>query len=189
MRKLILCTDGSAKLNSNNKYDSGSAYILFDTDLNIIGRESLLLKGKTNNYAEMYSIFNGLKYIYEKVDLNNISKLIVVSDSQLCIKSLTEWMDSWLVKSKDEVLKNSSGDNVANQELIKSTYIYALLLLQVTDVVFAHVNSHQSKSKIEKAYSAFCIKNKNASMSFEEFLQVFEANNLCDKMAKKELGI
>lgn len=189
MNKYILCTDGSAKLVGDSIYDSASAFCLFDEKMNIIKKDSEYLKGKTNNYAEMYAIFKGTKFVMENCNLDYIDSLIIVSDSNLCISSLSIWMPGWIKNSKNEILINSTGQPVANQELIKSTFINILILNNNIDVLYTHINSHQSKNKLFSNYNKFCFKNGKEIVSFNEYTKIFEANDICDKLAKKKLGI
>lgn len=189
MSKFILCTDGSAKLRTEGVYDSAYAYCLYDENLTIIKTDSGLLKGKTNNYAEMFAIFKGTKYILENCKLDDIEELIIVSDSQLCVKSLSEWFPGWIKSSKDEVLINSTGKPVINQELIKSTFINTLILNTKIKVIYIHINSHQSKKKILCSYNKYCFVDGRVVIDFNEYMKIFEANELCDSLAKRELGI
>lgn len=189
MNKYILCTDGSAKLVGDSIYDSASAFCLFDEKMNIIKKGSEYLKGKTNNYAEMYAIFKGTKFIMEHCILDDVDRLVIVSDSKLCISSLSIWMPGWIKNSKNEILVNSTGQPVANQELIKSTFINILILNNSLDVLYTHINSHQAKNKLLSNYDKFCFKNGKEIISFNEYTKIFEANDICDKLAKKELGI
>ena len=98
-------------------------------------------------------------------------------------------MPGWIKNSKNEILFNSTGQPVANQELIKSTFINTLILNNSLDVLYTHINSHQSKNKLICNYDKFCSKNGKEIISFNEYTKIFEANDICDKLAKKELGI
>jgi len=189
MNKYILCTDGSAKIRTEGVYDSAYAFCLYDNNMKIIKTDSGLLKGKTNNYAEMYAIFRGTKYILEHCNLEEIDNIIIVSDSNLCLQSLSTWFPSWMKASNDEVLINSTGKPVINQELIKSTFINTLILNTKTKIIYNHINSHQSKAKLLSNYNKYCYVNGEEILSFSEYEKVYEANDLCDTLAKKELGI
>lgn len=189
MSKYILCTDGSAKLRTEGVYDSAYAFCLYDSNMNIIKTDSGLLKGKTNNYAEMYAIFKGTKYILEHCSLDGVDNIIIISDSNLCINSLTTWFPGWMKSSNDETLINSTGKPVINQEIIKSTFINTLILNTKTNVLYNHINSHQSKTKLLSNYNKYCFVNGKEILSFAEYEKVYQANDLCDRLAKKELGI
>lgn len=189
MSKYILCTDGSAKSKINGTFDSAYAFCLYDNNMNIIKTNSGFLKGKTNNYAEMYAIFKGTKYLLEHCTLEGIDTIIIISDSNLCINSLTTWFTGWMKSSNDEILINSSGKPVINQEIIKSTFINTLILNNKTNVLYQHINSHQPKTKLLSNYNKYCFVNGKEILSFKEYEKVYQANDLCDKLAKKELGI
>ena len=81
---------------------------------------------------------------------------------------------------------NSTGEKVKNQELIKSTYINILLLMQQINVFICHVNSHQPQSKIPQMYEKL---NKDfPDMSYDEFVLIYDGNNHCDETARKALN-
>ena len=118
-------------------------------------------------------------------DIDTYDKLVIVTDSDLCHKSLTVWMKGWLKKAKNEKLINSSGEEVKNQELIKSTYINILTLMLEIPVLVCHINSHQSKKQIPKMYEKMNV--KIPEMTYDEFEMIFKANDMCDTLAKDAL--
>ena len=183
MSKYLLMTDGSS-VSANNKtgFDAAAAYILVK-DNKLIHKESILLKDHTNNYAEMYAIYKGTKYIVENNNID-VDELIIVTDSQLCQKSLTCWMANWLKNTDNEVLKSSTG-LVKNQELIKSTYINILQIEMYVPVSVCHINSHVPESKVDELYKKFT--REFPDISFNEFMLMYKANQECDKMAYEEL--
>jgi hypothetical protein len=95
-------------------------------------------------------------------------------------------MKGWLKKATNETLVNSTGAEVKNQELIKSTYINILLLMQRIDVFVCHMNSHQPSSKLPQMYEKM---NKDfPDMSYDEFVLIYDGNNYCDKTARESLN-
>ena len=187
MKRIILCTDGSA-ISANNKtgFDSAGAYIVIK-DYHAVQQEVTVLKDHTNNYAEMYAIYKGTKWCLENLrDITKYDQLLIITDSQLCQQSLTTWINGWLKKATNEVLVNSTGAEVKNQELIKSTYINILLLMQRIKVFVCHVNSHQPESKIPQMYEKM---NKIfEDLSYDEFMLIYDGNNYCDKAARESLN-
>lgn len=185
MSNLYLVTDGSAVPGFKSAFDSASAFVIIkDYDFNYYS--STLLTDHTNNYAEMHAIYSGTKYIIENMeDIDTYDKLVIVTDSDLCHKSLTVWMKGWLKKAKNEKLINSSGEEVKNQELIKSTYINILTLMLEIPVLVCHINSHQSKKQIPKMYEKMNV--KIPEMTYDEFEMIFKANDMCDTLAKDAL--
>lgn len=190
MSQLLLVTDGSSITANNEKgFDAASAFVIYK-DNKLIYKESILLKNHTNNYAEMYAIYKGTKYITENIREHG-SELLVITDSQLCEKSLNEWMRGWLKKTNNEILYSTTG-KVINQELIKSAYINILSLALIMDVYVCHINSHKSEKDIPKMYQKFLdkyiAKQPTIQMDMETFRLIFEGNQIVDQMAYNELN-
>ena len=135
MSKFIIGTDGGAYKQNDGTFDSVAAMRIYG-DERLMYKEAILLKGRTNNYAEIYAIMRGLKAIDSYIRVNKIknAEVILITDSELCWKSLTQWIDGWLQNASDALLKNSEGKPVVNQEIIKMAYIYYLRLFQQYDV-------------------------------------------------------
>lgn len=186
MKTIIITTDGSAISNSNTKtgYDSASCYVILK-DNKVAHQETNVHKDHTNNYAEMYAIYKGTKYCMENIDLSKYDRILIITDSDLCNKSLTVWMKGWMKRSQNEILIGSTGDKVKNQELIKSTYINILTLMLSTKVYVCHVNSHQPESKIPQMYEK--INKTITDLTYDEFLLMYEGNKHCDESARKAL--
>ena len=187
MKRIIITTDGSAiSARNTTGFDSAGAYVVIK-DFQPAQQEVTVLKDHTNNYAEMYAIYKGTKWCLENIrDLSKYDQLLIVTDSQLCQQSLSTWMKGWLKKATNETLINSTGEKVKNQELIKSTYINILLLMQQINVFICHVNSHQPQSKIPQMYEKL---NKDfPDMSYDEFVLIYDGNNHCDETARKALN-
>ena len=184
--RYIVCTDGSSISANNSKgFDAAAAFVIYKGG-KMIYKESILLRNHTNNYAEMYAIYKGTKYLVEnELGIYDASEVLIVTDSQLCQKSLTEWMRSWLKKTDNEVLKSTTGE-VKNQELIKSAYINILMLELILPVSVCHINSHKPESEIPKMYEKFS--REFPDILLDEFRMIYEGNNLCDTMAYEELN-
>lgn len=75
-----------------------------------------VLYDSTNNNSEINAILLGT---YEAIGLrNNYNRLILLSDSMICIKGLKEWINSWTCNIKNGIMYNSSNEPVANQHVI-----------------------------------------------------------------------
>lgn len=187
---IYIVTDGSC-LAANNKtgFDAASAYLILDSNFKVLHKESILLKDHTNNYAEMYAIYKGTKWIIENLSdkLEIWDRIVVITDSQLCEKSLNEWMESWMKNTKNEKLYSTTGA-VKNQELIKSAYINILTLKLKFATYICHMNSHKSESEVPKMYNKFMEKYNKVDINLEEFKQIYLANQIVDKMAYNELN-
>ena len=184
--RYIVCTDGSSISANNSKgFDAAAAFVIYKGD-KMIYKESILLRNHTNNYAEMYAIYKGTIYHVEnELDIYDADEVLVITDSQLCQKSLTDWMKGWLKKTDNEVLKSTTGE-VKNQELIKSAYINILMLELILPVSVCHINSHKPESEIPKMYEKFSIEFPD--ILIDEFRMIYEGNNLCDTMAYDKLN-
>lgn len=184
--RIIITTDGSSIAANNDKgFDAAAAYVIYYGD-KMIHRESILLRNHTNNYAEMYAIYKGTKYLVEnEVIVHDADEILIITDSQLCQKSLTEWMRGWLKKTDNEILKSTTGE-VKNQELIKSAYINILMLELILPVSVCHINSHKPESEIPKMYEKFS--REFPDILIDEFTMIYNANQICDQMAYDELN-
>ena len=181
--RFIIATDGGAFKHKNDKnFDSVGAFRMYEGE-KLVYKEAFLLENKTSNYAEIYAILRGLKAISSYLRNSGIKKseVYLITDSELCYKSLTVWMRDWLDKSDGVTLYNSSKKPVANQEVIKMAYIYMLELQSLCKFKLCHINSHESMNNIEKLRKKF---NKTNKLKFteEEFRLIYMANYECDKM-------
>lgn len=185
MKNIIICTDGSAVTGQRSAFDSASSYVIIK-DFEEIQHETTVLRDHTNNYAEMHAIYKGTKYCLENIkNLAEYDRIMIITDSELCQKSLTTWMKGWLKKADNETLYGSSGSEVKNQELIKSTYINILSLMLQVDVFVCHINSHESSSNIPKMYQK--LNKEFPDLSYDEFVLMYEGNNRCDVSARAAL--
>lgn len=183
--KYIIATDGGAFKRDDSGFDSVSAFRMYENG-KLVFQEALLLENKTNNYAEIYAIFRGLKAISTYIRRAGIQKaeVMLITDSELCFKSLTVWMRDWLDKSDGITLMNSSKKPVINQEVVKMAYINMLELQSVCKFKMCHINSHESVDNIDKLKKKFNKVNK-LKISDEEFELIFIANDECDRMVKE----
>ena len=183
-KKIIICTDGSAVTGQQSAFDSAGAYVIYE-DMKELTRGCKVLRDHTNNYAEIYSIYAATKWCTENIKgLEEYDCILIVSDSDLTVKSLTQWMVGWLKKAEDELLINSTGVPVKNQELLKSAFINILILQLKVTVYICHMNSHKSKDKLPEMYKKFV---KKFEISFDEFKMIYEGNNICDVSARESL--
>lgn len=116
----VIYTDGSSKQGY-----AGWAYIVVEGDKIIKERAEALPYPSTNNEAELTAILMALK--------ENPNILTIYSDSQYCIKSITDWSKVW----QKNGWKTSQGKPVQNQEYIKE-----ILSLVTPNHQFIHVYGH-----------------------------------------------
>lgn len=98
-------TDGSCP--PQNRF-GGWAFIVTE-DGKVLDKRSGCLADTTNNVMELSAIYNALKYLKET---NYTSEVILYSDSQYCVRGLTQWINKWKVNG----WKSTTGD-VKNQSL------------------------------------------------------------------------
>ena len=183
--RFVLATDGGAFKHKQDKgFDSVSAFQMYENG-KLVYKEALLLEDKTSNYAEIYAIFRAMKSINSYLQNSGIRKceVYLITDSELCFKSLTVWMRDWLNKSDGLTLYNSSKKPVINQEVMKMAYINMLELQTLCKFKLCHINSHETANNIEKLRKKF---NKVNKLKFteKEFELIYIANYECDKMVK-----
>ncbi|KAK6885357.1 Ribonuclease H [Candida tropicalis] len=108
----------------------------------------------TNQRAELRAINHALKDIHNDLKSGNAStKTEIHSDSRYAIRSVDEWSDKWAANG----WKNSKGEPVANQELIKETVALKNSINKEYqarnwgDVEFVHVKGHSGNPGNEAA--------------------------------------
>lgn len=126
---------------------------------------------QTNQAAELYAVLMALRQIKRFRDKELLSSpphttmtFRILSDSQYTIKSLTLWYKNW----EKNGYKNSRGDPVCNQELIK-TILAELKTLRHGDerieVLFAHVKGHSNNKGNDTADRLACRASSSSNVS------------------------
>jgi ribonuclease HI len=105
---------------------------------------------KTNQRAELYAIYKGIKTVYKNVKnedkVNEVTNIIVYTDSEYSIKSLTIWIKTW----KKNNWKATTGKDVLNQDLIvKLDKLIEKFKAKYGSIKFVHVRSHTGKKDYE----------------------------------------
>ena len=97
----------------------------------------------TNQRAELYAIYKGIKTVYKGVKLNDEKcNIIIYTDSEYSIKSLTVWIKNW----KKNNWKATTGKDVLNQDLIiKLDTMIEKFKAKYGSIKFVHVRSHTGK--------------------------------------------
>lgn len=94
----------------------------------------------TNNRAELQAIYVALLQIQDKFTFD---KIMIYSDSEYCIKSLTQYINKW-VKNGWLTVNNKP---VENQDIIKP--IYSLIQKYREKIIFVHIRAHTGGKDIE----------------------------------------
>ncbi len=133
-------TDGSFKKLKNNKILCGYGIYFPNGELDNVSRP-FIHEPLTNQRAELYAILKALRNI-EKNKLQ-FDTIMIYTDSEYSIKSLTEWYKSW----EKNNWKNAKGQAVMNQDIIRP--LIKILKSNTGKIKFQHVNSHTGKQDFE----------------------------------------
>ena len=138
MSEIIVFTDGSYS-KKNNKILCGYGVYFPNKEIPNISAP-LTTKPLTSQRAELYAIYAALKAIEKyMLEIKNYGKKIIIySDSQYSIKSLTIWIKKW----KNNNWKSTTGKNVKNTDIIRAIDD----CLGKKNVIFKHVRSHTEKT-------------------------------------------
>jgi len=152
-------TDGSCMRKKNDKGEiilkCGYGIYYHNNELQNISRP-FINDPPTNNRAELQAIYVCLLQIKEKYTFELVNKITIYSDSQYCIKSLTEYIKKW----EQNDWKTANKKSVENQDIIKP--INTILKKYNNKIVFIHVKAHTGK---------------------QDFMSL--ANNIVDNLAKQ----
>lgn len=117
--------------------------------------KSFTIEPKTNQRAELYAIYKGIKTVYKgnknnQVDevngVRNKVNITIYTDSEYSIKSLTIWIKNW----KKNNWKASTGKDVLNQDLIvKLDTLIEKYKTKYGLIKFIHVRSHTGRKDFE----------------------------------------
>jgi ribonuclease HI len=135
MVKIIAFTDGSY----NHKTKQCGYGVLFpNEDFSNISRPYKI--NPTSQRAELYAIYKAIQRISSKcID----DPILIYSDSEYSIKSLTIWIKNW----KKNNWKTSTSKEVLNQDIIKK--IDNLIQNYKGKIEFKHVRSHTGGTDYE----------------------------------------
>jgi ribonuclease HI len=138
MDDIIIFTDGSFIKNKKDTLCGYGVYFPNGEYKNI--SKKFIIKPLTNQRAELYAIYKAIKKVHINKKIYNI---IIYSDSEYSIKSLTIWIKNW----KNNNWKSSKGQDVLNQDIIKK--IDKLIEKYKGTVKFIHVKAHtNNKDKL-----------------------------------------
>lgn len=191
MKRILIFTDGGGfKKEDSESYTATSAFRMFkyeDNEFIFVCKNTEIYEVGTNNYAEINAIKNGLKTAREyikSIDDSNV-RVEIYSDSDICVRSLTEWIWGWIKNSKDGQLYNSEGKLVKNQEVILKAFKIMEKIREGGGVVrFYHINSHGSIDNIKDLRSKF-MKRNSCKVSLDDFCFFYLQNKQCDLMVKE----
>lgn len=138
-----LFTDGSFRNRDDLQFKSGYGVYCFSSDVPNVARRN----NETNNYCELSAIRKALKMILEIEKEDNPDgelnrKYIIVSDSQYCLRSVTDYLFNWVLNG----WKRDSGKDIHHLEVWAKIYKLLKKLNKKEILVgFMHVRSHKAK--------------------------------------------
>jgi ribonuclease HI len=139
IEEINVFTDGSyfKQKDNKNKTFASCGYGIFYPNKELPNVSRPFKKADpTNNRAELMAIYVALIQVKTNFDFN---KLTIYSDSQYCIRSLTEYSKVWRVNG----WKGATKKPVENQDLIKP--IISILDKYTDKIIFIHVRAHTNK--------------------------------------------
>jgi ribonuclease HI len=105
------------------------------------------IEPKTNQRAELYAIYKGIKTVYKDLKTKDEKvNITIYTDSEYSIKSLTIWIINW----KKNNWKAKTGKDVLNQDLIiKLDKLIDKFKSKFGLIKFIHVRSHTGRKDFE----------------------------------------
>ena len=136
-------TDASTTTYNGETYVSAGAVAIIGENYNNIIDQQVNVMKNTNNYGELYAIYLAIMMALRLRCSFPGATINILSDSKISVYGLREWSFSWLknqVKFNTYNFINSSGNNVANQELF--IHIILTICSDHLCVRFYHVKRH-----------------------------------------------
>jgi ribonuclease HI len=164
-------TDGASDVRTKPR-KAGWAFYYSIGNKNIVGYGPLAqqrddsgsLLEKTNNQAEGIAIIKALNFLNN----NRIKcKVILVTDSQLYVKIIKQYMHTWYEQDRQFKCNTSSGTPVKNAAIIREIYRLYMERIAKFELDIVHVHSHR--------------KAPNDLDSYE--YKLWAGNNIADKYA------
>jgi len=139
---IIAFTDGSCVKQKNKENICGYGVHFPNGELKDISKK-FTHEPLTNQRTELYAIYKAIKKADEKY---NFKSMMIYSDSEYSIKSLTLWINSW----KKNGWMTANKKPVLNTDIIQD--IDELLIKHKGKIKFEHVMSHTNKTD----YKSLC---------------------------------
>ena len=179
-------TDASIT-NVNGKSVSCSGYVIVCNN-QIIDAKYRIFYDSSNNYGEIYALYMGVYAAIEFAYKTGYAyRINVLSDSQISIYGLRDWIFAWYKKLDGEyIMVSSNGIPVSNQFIFKrivKTIIYSKLPIH-----FYHQLGHMNNvsKDIEKVITSFKKVNKE-SINDDIAEKIIYYNNFVDRFTRNNL--
>lgn len=189
---LNIFTDASVKKEINGSTTACSGYIALyrNYDSGLAEQDCQILFNSTNNQAEIYAIYMGIR---AAVNIKNsgviINNINLFSDSKISVYGLRNWIVSWVEQSKGYELFSSSGLPVSNQSIFLSC-IYMILRNHLNINIY-HIHGHKNpkyKEQVELFMRDF-EKFNNINISYPLAQSLMRENDNIDNYTRKMLTI
>lgn len=171
--KLYIFSDGGCR--SNGKKSSSGAYSVFFTDDKMspfytFNTTKILNDEPTNNKAELLGILLIFEIIYNNIELFKNKEIIICTDSMYSINCIDKWSKNWIKNN----WKNAKGENVKNQDIIKSILEKKSFIVNKNiPISFNHIFSHlQEPSDTQSLQHLLWYGNKKVDDNINEFLDI-----------------
>lgn len=185
---LNVFVDGSVLHKDTGETIGAPGAIMVETDCNgctrVTQQQSYFVRNSTNNDTEIRSIYLGIGMILNWISAYGYipKKINLFSDSQICVKGLTEWIYNWVKCTHNDTMYSSSGEPVANQEIIKAI-VYTILRNEL-EISIWHQKGHvtSTSKSLTKAMSTFKTSNIVKDIVDQKLIiQISEFNNYVDE--------
>ena len=162
LNNIIVFTDGSSINNGSKKKEHyGGIGIYIQNTIESISEK--LLGKITNNIAELKACIKAINIISQKPDYDN-NKIIIYTDSEYVINSITKWSLNWKKNNwKKYDKRKKEKKDIKNKELIKELNN----LYHKYPIIFNHIKAHQTEP------------NNKSSNEYK----LWYGNNIADKLA------
>lgn len=185
----IIFSDGSSRPVKNQEMDmiTGAGTVILLSKKKKKYEKAIPLPYKKNNYAELYSIYEGLLKIEKESSIDK-DTIIIVTDSSYAITVLSDTMiyagNNFPFKSKWYI---KSGKEMAHQDLIKKIYPLITKNKELkSNIFFIHMNSHLKETAdkdIKRVQHSF--KKVGFKISEEDAKMAIRYNAKADILAKE----
>lgn len=144
-----------------------------------------ILRDSTNNISEITAIKLAVQMAIDNRDWYD--RFNILSDSQWSVFGLTKWNRSWMNNMDNYMMKNSSGENVKNQEIFLA--IMKMIVNNDININFFHVKGHVDPHNIKSINNATSVfqKSNGVSVSRNTVFTIAQMNNYVDNTTRNML--
>lgn len=154
--------------------------------LEVIHASSYIIDHSTNNDSEIRAIYKGVQVALGYK--NSFKKINLFSDSNICIQGLKNWIYGWVNCINNNVMYNSSGVPVANQETFLA--IVNTIVNNNLNINLYHQKGHvkvNNEASLTKAKRSMMISNNLKDIDMNLVIQLSLYNDMVDINTKDML--